>query len=88
MGSYDYSYGPPGGADLACFGIALEVTCMAIGCCQYDNGECVSAVGKADCYEEMLPPPTAPLAGSCVADCGGSAGTCWCDDLCAGYGDW
>lgn len=24
---------------------------------------------------------------SCVGHCGGSAGNCWCDDQCAGYGD-
>jgi hypothetical protein len=24
---------------------------------------------------------------SCVGNCGGNAGSCWCDDLCTGYGD-
>lgn len=34
-------------------------------------------------------PPANPFAKSCEASCGGSSpdGTCWCDDLCAGYGD-
>lgn len=34
-------------------------------------------------------PEENPYAASCEASCGGSSpdGSCWCDDLCAGYGD-
>jgi len=28
-----------------------------------------------------------PANLSCEGDCGGSGGSCWCDDLCHGYGD-
>jgi len=28
-----------------------------------------------------------PGPGSCVGQCGGSAGTCWCDEVCTQYGD-
>lgn len=32
-------------------------------------------------------PPPPPPADSCAGNCGGNAGSCWCDDLCAQYGD-
>ncbi|MEZ4220132.1 MAG: hypothetical protein R3B13_04315 [Polyangiaceae bacterium] len=37
----------------------------------------------------VVVPPTTPYAGSCTAACGGSSpdGACWCDNLCAQYGD-
>ena len=43
----------------------------------------------ADCGGICLPPidPPPPPPPSCEGNCGGSAGECWCDDLCTGYGD-
>jgi len=32
-------------------------------------------------------PTTPPAADSCAGNCGGSGGSCWCDDSCAAFGD-
>jgi len=37
--------------------------------------------------DELYGAPTPPTGGSCLGSCGGSAGSCWCDDSCASFGD-
>ncbi len=38
---------------------------------------------------QPTPPPPPPAGGSCWDECGGagSDGSCWCDELCEGFGD-
>ena len=53
--------------------------------CEDIDDDCDPAAGGADCSGICEPIP----GNSCEGSCGGTSadGTCWCDDLCANYGD-
>ena len=85
-----------------CDGVETGPTlCMSDATCGdgqvCDHSQCLSncppgnfcpAVCWGACADEPTPPPPPPLVDTCEGACGGkSAGACWCDDLCAQYGD-
>lgn len=63
--------------------------CGGIAAIQCPEGEiCVLQGDFPDAGGTCEPgPPPPPPPASCQDNCGGSAGACWCDDLCAGFGD-
>ncbi|MCA9705310.1 MAG: hypothetical protein KDK70_05645 [Myxococcales bacterium] len=61
-----------------CGGGNTWYTCESGGWQAVSGSYCTMGGGGA-------PPP--PAGSSCVGSCGGNAGSCWCDGLCAQYGD-
>lgn len=65
------------------------------GDCDPGKGECapglvcVENIGASYGFGSGVDVCEGPDGGgdSCVGQCGGNAGDCWCDSACAGYGD-
>jgi len=75
----------PGCACEQCGGFAGWPCSPGKICVDDPNDDCDPAAGGADCGGLCVDPP----GDSCAEHCDGqsSDGSCWCDDLCTGYGD-
>lgn len=69
--------------------VCIEIFAPVCGCDgeTYGNdcfaaGAGVSVQHQGECDAEPPPP-----ADTCEGNCGGNAGSCWCDELCSTYGD-
>lgn len=91
--AYGFEVGEDGCEICACHDPTGDF-CGGIAAIQCPEGfECVGEFNFPDaggtCQPEQPPPPPPAAGGSCWDECGGpgSDGSCWCDDLCEGFGD-
>jgi len=63
--------------------------CVESPTCPADTVQLEQSCGSVGgiCCKPWTPTPPPPATNSCEGHCGSAAGSCYCDDQCAGYGD-